>query len=57
MRRDIHRARRVHRRTGEDARSSIVAFVLVIVMLCTGVNSQESSSTEYTFRSGPNWCW
>ena len=51
MRRDIHRARRVHRRTGEDAGSSIVAFVLVIVMLCTSVNSQESSSTEYTFRS------
>src|SRR6185369_4186704 len=24
---------------------------LVIVMLCTSVNSQESSSTEYTFRS------
>ena len=51
MRPDIHRARRVHRRTGEDAGPSIVAFVLVIVMLCTSVNSQESSSTEYTFRS------
>ncbi len=42
---------RVHRGTGEDARSSIVSALLVIVMLCTGVNSQEPSSTEYTFRS------
>ena len=38
------------RGTGEDARRSILACVLVIVMLCTGVISQESS-TEYTFRS------
>ena len=38
------------RRTGGDARRSILACVLVIVMLCTGVISQESSS-EYTFRS------
>ena len=44
--------RRVHRGTGEDARSSIVSrSALVIVMLCTGVVSQEPSSTEYTFRS------
>ena len=37
-------------RTGGDARRSTLACVLVIVMLCTGVISQESSS-EYTFRS------
>ena len=37
-------------RTGGDARRSILASVLVIVMLCTGVTSQEPSS-EYTFRS------
>ncbi|MGA9814883.1 MAG: VWA domain-containing protein [Terriglobales bacterium] len=37
-------------RTGADARRSTLACVLVIVMLCTGVISQESSS-EYTFRS------
>ena len=38
------------RRTGGDARRSILACVLVIAMLCTGVTSQQTSS-EYTFRS------
>jgi len=38
------------RRAGEDAYRSILACVLVIVMLCTGVTSQQASS-EYTFRS------
>jgi len=38
------------RRAGEDAHRSILACVLVIVMLCTGVTSQQASS-EYTFRS------
>ena len=37
-------------RTGGDARRSTLACVLVIVMLCTSVISQEPSS-EYTFRS------
>ena len=38
------------RGAGEDARRSILACVLVTVMLCTSVISQEPSS-EYTFRS------
>ena len=42
---------RVHCGTGEERPPSIVSALLVIVMLCTGVNSQEPSSTEYTFRS------
>ena len=51
MQSTIHRERRIHLETGEDARSStVVALLLVIVMLCTGVSSQDSS-TEYTFRS------
>src|SRR3984893_16815652 len=44
-----NRERRVHRGTGEDARPSIVALALVIVLLCTGAVSQDSS--EYRFRS------
>jgi VWFA-related protein len=36
-------------RRGEDARRSIVSYVLVVIMLCTGVISQDSS--EYTFRA------
>jgi VWFA-related protein len=43
--------RRVHRGTGEDARSSIISVLLIITMLCGGVSSQEPSTTEYTFRS------
>jgi VWFA-related protein len=50
MRAGIDHERRVHRGTGEDTRRSIIASLLVIVMLCTGVSSQESSG-EYTFRS------
>ncbi len=50
MQAHFHCERKVHRGTGEDARRSIVALVLVTVMLCTGVVSQESSQ-EYTFRS------
>jgi hypothetical protein len=46
MRSFIHCARR----TGVDARRSIVACLLVIVMLCSNMISQEPSS-EYTFRS------
>lgn len=46
----IGREQRVKRRTGADARRSMLASALVVVMLCTGVISQESSS-EYTFRS------
>jgi VWFA-related protein len=38
------------RQTSRDARRSILASTLVVVLLCTGVTSQESSS-EYTFRS------
>jgi len=40
----------VQRGTGEAARRSMAASVLVVVMLCSGAISQESS-TEYTFRS------
>jgi hypothetical protein len=50
MRVAIKYERRVRSRTVEDARRSILASALVIVMLCTGVVSQESSQ-EYTFRS------
>src|ERR1700730_18055460 len=50
MRAAIDCERWVQRGTGEDARRSMVASVLVVVMLCSGAISQESSS-EYTLRS------
>jgi len=50
MRAGSSHERRVPHGTGEDARSTVVALLLVIVMLCTAVSSQDSS-TEYTFRS------
>jgi len=56
MRAGSSHERRVPHGTGEDARSTVVALLLVIVMLCTAVSSQDSS-TEYTFRSGLNSCW
>src|SRR5882724_3087073 len=50
MRAGTSHERRVPHGTGEEARSTVVALLLVIVMLCTAVSSQDSS-TEYTFRS------
>ena len=50
MRAHFNCQREVQRGAGEDARRSIVASMLVVVMLCSGVSSQESSQ-EYTFRS------
>ena len=41
---------KISRRTGEDAHRSMAAAAVVIVILCSGVMSQDSSR-EYTFRS------